>query len=213
MRLLLPLLVALGVAAEEPLAPGWEKTGATARDDVVLEVWRVANDPIGRVVLRNRTEHEVRVAYRVSSDLSTHLDYATVIPGSATLGLSEPIPVPIGSQPRPEFTVVAVTRLPITESSGYVRMAEHERDGVGAWIYRRVDGGERAYLVLRNPGARAVDVVLRLSGLADVEQVLRERIPARTTRGEDGALRLTYRPLAGYPVPVRVRIETVGAQP
>ena len=213
MRALLPLLIALALAGEEPIAPGWEKTGATARDDVVLEVWRTANDPIGRVVLRNRTEHEVRVAYRVSSDLSTHIDYAMVIPGAAVLGIAEPIPVPIGRQPRPEFTIVAVTRLPITESSGYVRMAEHQRDGVSAWIYRRVDGGERAYLVLRNPRVGAVDVVLRLSGLTDVEQVLRERIPARTTRGEDGALRLTYRPLAGYPVPVRVRIEAVGAQP
>lgn len=207
--LLLLLLTASALLAEDPPAPGWERVGVTARDDVVLEVWRRPGDPDGRVVLRNRTPHEVRVAYRVSVDLSTHRDYVTLVPASASMGMDEAIPVPIGGQVQPELAIVAVTRLPITESEGYVRMDEDVEAGVTAWLYRRVDGGDRAYLVLRNPGPRAVDVTLRLSGLGEVERVRRDRIPARTTRGEDGDLRVTYHPPVGHPVAVRVRIEAV----
>ena len=209
MRLLLLSLVLIALAGEEPIAPGWEKTGVTARDDVVLEIWCKPGDANGRVVLRNRTDSEVRVGYRVSAEISTAHDYATVILPGAVMGLDKPIPVPIGTQVQPEFALTSVARLPISESSGYVRMDEDARDGVTAWIYRRVDGGDRAYLVLRNPGPAAVDVTLRLSGLEERESVRRERVPARTTRGEDGTLRVNYHPQAGSQVAVRVRIEAV----
>ncbi len=209
MRPFLPLVFALALIAEEPVAPGWEKTGSTARDDVVLEVWRAPGNPTGRVVLRNRTDSEVRVVYRISAEISTQREYVTLIGPGAVMGRGEAMPVPIGNQAQPDVVIIAVTRLPISESSGYVRMDEDVRDGVTAWLYRRVDGGDRAYLVLRNPGPVAVEVTLRLSGLEDVESVRRERVPARTTRGEDGGMRVSYHPLVGHPVAVRVRIEAV----
>ena len=73
MRLLLLSLVLIALAGEEPIAPGWEKTGVTARDDVVLEIWRKPGDANGRVVLRNRTDSEVRVGYRVSAEISARV--------------------------------------------------------------------------------------------------------------------------------------------
>jgi len=213
MRPILALLVVVALAAED-LPPGWDRAALTARDDVVLEVWRTAGEPDGRVVLRNRTDLEVRVGYRVAADLTNDREYVTVIGPRATLGIGEAIPVPIGNQVQPAIAITAVARLPISESEGYVRMAEDVKDGVSAWIYRRVDGGNRAYLVLRNPGARALEIDVRLSGLDDREQVRRERIPARATRGDDGALLLTYQPAAPpYATPVRIDIEAVRPAP
>jgi hypothetical protein len=211
MRLLLLAGLTTALAAAEGLPPGWDRTGTTARDDVVLEVWRKAGDPIGRVVLRNRTDREVRVGYRVAPDFSSAIHYVTRLDPRATVGLEEPIPVPIGNQVDPDIGITAVDRLPITESSGYVRMDEDVRDGVTAWIYRRADGGDRAYLVLRNAGAAAVEVTLRLSGLTERDSVRIDRVPGRTIRGDDGSLALEYHPVAQpYQEPVRVRIQAVG---
>lgn len=211
LRPVLLLCVAMVLTAADPPWPGWERTGTTARGDVELALWRQAGSTTGRAVLRNRTELEVRVEFRVAADLMNHRTYAVGIGPAGTLGLGEPLPVEIGTQIQPTIAVVRVDPVPIHESSGYVRLAEDLAGGVTAWIFRRADGGDRAWLVLRNGNDEAVEVTLRLTGLVDGrEQTRRERIAANTVAGGRGEYPLEYRPPGtDRAEPVRVIVEGV----
>ena len=211
----LPLLFAATVAFAETIDEehGFQSMAVTAKDDIEIRVMRKFGGDQAYVVLRNRTDNQVKVDYSVARSSSEKTPLSATLQPKEVSGLAGEFPVDVGKELQPEIAITRVLRLTIDEANGYVLIDEAGFKGVSARLFRSQAATKRVYAVLTNSSDAWVTATYTTTGIDGTAAVRthKQRLAPHGYAGRDGSVSWEFEPPQTVlsPPPVRVKVVDV----